>query len=52
MQDSSLGHGVFFTAENERKERDAYVIAIIDPLTGFNFKKAIEFRAKQCKYGT
>ena len=40
MQDPSLGNGVFFTTagkmlENGKQQRDAYVIAIIDPLTGF-----------------
>jgi len=30
----------------------AWVIGIIDPLTGFNFKKAVEYRGKSCRHGT
>jgi len=51
LQDSTLAHGVFFT-DGPQEKRQAFVIAIIDPLTGFTFKKTLEFRAKQCKYGT
>jgi len=33
--DSSLAHGVYFTQKTDSKPQEAYVIAIIDPLTGF-----------------
>ena len=34
-EDPSLGHGVFVTQKTDNKPPEAYVIAIIDPLTGF-----------------
>ena len=34
-EDPSLSHGVYITQETEKCPAEAYVIAIIDPLTGF-----------------
>ena len=51
-EDPSLAQGIFFTQESEQRPQEAYLIAIIDPLTGFNFKKRLEFRFKQCRHGT
>ena len=41
-----LGNGVYFDVEGR-----AWVIGIIDPLTGFNFKKSLEYRGKRLRYG-
>ena len=35
LEDPSLSHGVYITTATEMKPAEAYVIAIIDPLTGF-----------------
>ena len=42
-----LGSGVYFDVEGR-----AWVIGIIDPLTGFNFKKNLEYRGKRLRHGT
>ena len=49
-EDRNLTHGVYISTESEHG-RKAYVIGIIDPLTGFTFKKGMEFRFKQLRYG-
>merc|ERR1712061_572330 len=49
-EDPSLSHGVYITAPTANRPAQAYVIAIIDPLTGFTFKKTLEFRFKQMKH--
>jgi len=41
-----LGQGLYFDVDGK-----AWVIGIIDPLTGFNFKKACEYRFKQIRHG-
>lgn len=41
-----LGQGLYFDVDGK-----AWVIGIIDPLTGFNFKKACEYRFKQMRHG-
>ena len=41
-----LGNGVYFDVEGR-----AWVIGIIDPLTGFNFKKGVEYRCKRLRHG-
>ena len=41
-----LGNGVYFDTEGR-----AWVIGIIDPLTGFNFKKGIEYNFKRLRHG-
>ena len=46
-QNPELGSGVYFDTENR-----AWVIGIIDPLTGFNWKKGIEYRFKSIRHGT
>ena len=51
IDDPSLAHGVFLSQPVGNEPASAYVIAIIDPLTGFTFKKNLEFRFKQCKHG-
>ena len=40
-ENPELGQGLYFDVDGK-----AWVIGIIDPLTGFNFKKAVEYRGK------
>ena len=45
-QNPELGNGVYFDTEGR-----AWVIGIIDPLTGFNFKKGVEYNLKRLRHG-
>jgi hypothetical protein len=46
-EDPSLGQGVFIDDEER-----AWIIGIIDPLTGFNLQKKLEYSYKRSRYGT
>lgn len=46
LEDPSLGQGVFIDDEER-----AWIIGIIDPLTGFNLQKKLEYSYKRTRYG-
>lgn len=46
-QDDNFYRGVYFTRSGK-----PYVLGVIDPLTGFNFMKSVEYGVKRLKWGT